>query len=94
MALRITGGLGCVNKRAFEYRRENHLPFYLPVHSLKNRTPQVCDEKPHDHVATTLAKRNMTGLSKSPDSPELVANQRAILTESRLYVHLSKDRSE
>jgi hypothetical protein len=47
-------------------------PFYPPVHSLKNQTQQVCDEKPHDHIATTLAKRDMTGLSKSPDSPELV----------------------
>jgi hypothetical protein len=30
MALPITGGLGCVNKRAFEFCRENHRPF-LPT---------------------------------------------------------------
>ena len=47
-------------------------PFYLSVHSLKNQTQQLCDEKPHGHIATTLAKRDMAGLSISPDSPELV----------------------
>ena len=75
MALRITGGLGCINERAFEFCGKPSSP--LAYRSILRRigSSRYATKKPRDHIATTLAKRRLTVVSISPDSPGLYCLQ-------------------